>query len=495
MLAFDILIISIVFGIATFFTGRYAKEVASILSGVLLILIAAFSILRFSSYTGGFVSSYSITISSSIGLYFSVGVSGLTDALLILTGIVMLVSILITGREYGSAFFGLEMLVEVGLIGLLISRDFLFFYIFWELVLVPVYFMIGPYGRDNKDSISLKFFVYTHIGSVFILLSIFTLYSYSFTYLGSYTFEIGPLMSIVHLLPPFELGFVLFGFLFGFLVKMPSFPIHSWLPDSYYSAPYPATVILAGAISMMGGYGLFGILMEAYTAIPLWVLYFLIALGIISIIYFALTAMFQRNIKKMMAFASASAMGFVTLSFAASIIESTGSEYSVKLIEASGGMFQIVAHGLIMALVFSALYYISRNARTDSVYGLGGIYREAPMLASFSLIGFLASLGLPGFAGFIGEFSIVVGVFQAISWYIFFVIFGMIITASYHIWTAQRSLYGPYNENLGFIRDVRAGEFLILIFLVLVIFLLGIYPNLIFPNLVNYTSNVFKVVS
>ncbi|BAB60271.1 NADH dehydrogenase I chain K [Thermoplasma volcanium GSS1] len=493
MFALIILISAIIFGIISYFTGKHAKEVSAVLSGILLLEIIAYSIMRFSSYSGGFISRYSVVISSSLGLSFSIAVSGLTDALLILSAVVILIAVLITDRNYGSAFFGLEMTVLAGLIGLLISRDFLFFYIFWEVVLIPVYFMIGRYGIGNKNSISLKFFVYTHIGSVFILLSIFTLYSQSYVYLASPTFEIGPLMSILPKLSLFYKGFVIFGFLFGFLVKMPSFPIHSWLPDSYYSAPYPGSVILAGAISMMGGYGLFGIMIESYKALDVYVLYLLIALGIISLIYFALTAMFQRNIKKMMAFASASAMGFVTISFAASILETSGIDYSVRALEAAGGMFQIVAHGLIMSLVFSALYYISRNTKTDSVYGLGGIYREAPKLASLTLVGLLASLGLPGFAGFIGEFSIVVGVFQTVSWYIFLIIFGMIITASYHIWTAQRSLYGPYNENLGFIRDINSGEFMILIFLVLVIFVLGIYPNLIFANLVNYTNTSLSI--
>ncbi|MGC8608382.1 MAG: NADH-quinone oxidoreductase subunit M [Thermoplasmata archaeon] len=491
MFIFIILIMAIIFSIFPFFSGKYSKEVASGLSGLLAILILIYSIITFRSYSGGFVSKITpLAISTKMGLSFTTGVDGFTDALLILSAIVMLVSILITKREYGSSFYGLAMVVEAGLIGLLISRDFLFFYIFWEVILIPIFFMIGRYGSGNKDSISLKFFVYTHIGSVFILLSIFSLYSEYIIMNPNIlpTFQISRLMDTVGSLPIFWKGFILFGFLVGFLVKLPSFPIHSWLPDSYYSAPYPTTVILAGALSMMGGYGLFGILLPEASFINIYALYLLAALGIISIVYFALTAMFQRNIKKMMAFASASAMGFVTLAFAASAFEAPGNIYSSRIIEVSGGMFQIIAHGLIMTLVFAALFYIRESTKTDDVYGLGGIYREAPKVSAFLLIGLLASLGLPGFAGFIGEFSIVVGVFQAISWYIFILIFGMIITASYHIWTAQRSLYGPYNEKLGFIRDVKPSEFLVLIFLVLIIFILGVFPNLLYFNITTYAK-------
>ena len=153
-------------------------------------------------------------------------------------------------------------------------------------------------------------------------------------------------------------------------------------------------------------------------------------------------------------------------------------------------MFQIVAHGLIMALVFASIYLIRQNTGHEAVHSLGGIFREAPMLSSFLLAGLLASLGLPGLAGFIGEFSILVGVFGAIGWLIIAVVFSMIITASYHIWAAQRSLYGPYNENLGQIHDVTGYQFAVLMGTLIVIFVLGIAPNLIYGMLVSYVGGI-----
>ncbi len=453
-------------------------------------LVLIYSFVRFSSgYTGGFISRVSYSLAPSIGINFSTGVSGFTDALLILSVIVIFISTLIAEKkELDRVMFSYILTTESGLIGVLISRDFLFFYIFWEVVLIPVYFMIAQFGSFRKESVGLKFFVYTHIGSVFLLLSIFAVYTYHFDQTGVLTFQIGSLMtnSTFSYMPVFWRDFTIFGFLFAFLVKMPVFPLHSWLPDSYESAPYPATVILSGGLSLMGGLGLFGILLPVTQSLGTFVLSFLIALGIISLVYFALAAMMQSSLKRMMALASAASMGFVVLAFGAGGLE-TGYE---KTLELSGGMFQIVAHGLIMAFVFSALYFIKRSTGKENIHEMGGIFRETPFLASFLLAGLLASLGLPGMAGFIGEFSVLVGSFQAIGWVILLVIFGMILTASYHIWAAQRSLYGPYNENLGRIRDSGTYQTVVLGASLVVILILGIFPNLLFGLLTAYTGGL-----
>ena len=236
----------------------------------------------------------------------------------------------------------------------------------------------------------------------------------------------------------------------------------------------------------MGGYGLFGVLMPVYFSLGSGIMDILMALGIISLVYFSLAAMMQQSLKRMMAFASAGAMGFVTLSFGAGLVE-TGYQANLEL---AGGMFQIVAHGLIMALIFSTLYYIYKSTGHEAIHSLGGIFREVPILSSFLLAGLLASLGLPGLAGFIGEFSIVVGVFGAIGWLILAVIFAMIITASYHIWAAQRSLYGPYNENLGPIKDATRLTTAKLMGILVVIFVLGIVPNLIYGILLTYIGGI-----
>ncbi len=473
----------------TFFTGGRSRQFARLTSLAIAAAVIIYSAYRFyPGYDGGYISTFSLTLSSYTGFYFSLGINGFTDLLVVLGSIIVLAALFISDRSDDPVYYGLILLTEVGIFGLLMSTDLFFFYVFWEVVLIPVYFLIGLYGGPRKDSVSLKFLVYTHIGSVFILLSIFTLYSYYYSEFGILTMQNADLLSTPFFatIPYFYKVFILTGFLIGFLVKLPTFPLHSWLPDSYEEAPYPVTVILAGALSVMGGFGLFGILYPLYSQIPSFFLWLLIALGILSLIYFSFTAMFQSNIKRMMAYASAASMGFVSIAFGSGIL-GTGNN---GIIDLAGGMFQIFAHGLIVAFLFSLLYYIKTHTGHDTFYGLGGIYRESPVMATLFLGGLLASLGLPGLAGFVAEFSIIAGSYGILGPLIYLVIFSMIITASYHIWAAQKALYGPYNENLGQVRDLSRSESAAMIFMLISILVIGLFPRIVFPLLTGYLGGI-----
>ena len=491
-----ILLYLLLSSIAAFFVKNKSWQFSLVTTIVAFLAVSAFTIGFFvSGYTGGFVSPESYAIPGAPGISFSIAASGFTAPLIVVSSIVFLAAVLVSRKDhYSPAFFALLLFAEFGMFGLLLSRDFLFFYVFWEVVLIPVYFMMSRYARDGGRT-SLKFFVYTQVGSIFMLLSIFSLYSYYDINYGTVTLSISSLMSnsFFNILSPFERDFIFFGFFLAFLVKMPSFPVHAWFPDSYERSPYPVTIILTGALSMMGGYGFFGILLPVWKFLRGDLSDILIALGIISIVYFAFVAMFQVNLKRMMSYASAAAMGFVTLSFGSGIAALSAIDITKpnsNAIDLSGGMFQMVAHALIMVLIFSVLYFIMKNTGRESVYDLGGIYREAPRLSSLFLLGLLASLGLPGLAGFIGEFSIVVGSYAYITYIIFIVILGMLITASYHIWSAQRTLYGPYNETIGAISDVNVMEFALLLMLGVLIVVLGLFPNLFYGLFLHYLGGI-----
>ncbi len=490
MFMVSIFLLLIILSISAFFVKKKSWEISMISSLIILLLVFIYALLNFwSGYDGGIISNYRLSLVPSIGINFTSGVSSLTLALLFLTTIIMPVALYTSKNgKYGSLFYGLMMLTEVGLFGLLISRNFIFFYIFWEVVIIPVFLLIAIYGGEKRESASLKFFIYTQLGSVFLLLSILTLFAFYYSLNNVFTLNMTTLLSGQFIdgtaIPVFWKYFVIFGFLFAFLVKMPSFPLHSWLPDAYNSAPYPVTVILAGGLSLMGGYGFFAILLPLASIIPSSVSWIIISLGIISLVYFALVAMMQNNLKKMLAFASAASMGFVNISFGVGIME-TGS-YGIQ--ELTGGIYQILAHGLIIALLFATLFAIKSKTGKENIHSLGGIHREVPILSSIFLGGLLASLGLPGFAGFISEFSVVAASYAILGPLIFLVIFGMIITASYHVWAAQRALYGPYNETLGSIKDIGRHDIMVLGSLLILIFVLGIYPNLIFGAISKYVG-------
>lgn len=462
---------------------------------IIAIILTAFTAGIFmNGYTGGLLSQENYVIPGATGISFSLAVTGFSEPLILITSIIFLAAAAISRKEkYPASFYGLMLFAEFGMIGLLASQNFLFFYIFWEIVLIPVYFMISRHGSDPTGRVALKFFVYTQVGSIFMLLSIFSLYSYYDIHYNTITLSIPVLMNTAffeNLLSPFARAFILFGFFLAFLVKMPAFPIHAWFPDSYEKSPYPVTIILTGALSLMGGYGFFGILFPLWPVLQGTASDILILLGIVSLVYFALAAMFQINLKRMMAYASAAAMGFVTLSFGAGVneigssIPTSGANSAVLAL--SGGMYQMIAHALIMVLVFSALYAIYMKTNRENVNELGGIHRQAPKLSSLLLVGLMASLGLPGLAGFIGEFSVVVGIYANIGYLLFAVIFAMLITASYHVWVAQRALYGPYNETIGKMNDLPSAEFTLFLLLAILIVILGLFPNMIFHLFVNY---------
>ncbi|MCL4346030.1 MAG: NADH-quinone oxidoreductase subunit M [Candidatus Thermoplasmatota archaeon] len=494
MFILGIFLLLLLFAIISFAVREGAWKIATVESLLILVLTAIYAVLRFTSYTGGFMSVSSYPVDTSIGISFSTGVSALSMALLFLSAVVMFIAIFVSGREkFNRSFYGLMLSTEVGLFGLLISRNFLFFYVFWEAIIIPVFMLISIYGGKGKEKAALKFFVYTQIGSVFLLLSILTLFSFYGTAYHTFTLNMGKLLNTAFITQyitgpnPFWTDFLLFGFFFSFLVKMPSFPLHSWLPDAYTSAPYPVSIVLAGAISLMGGYGFFAVLLPITAVIGSGIAWAIILLGIFSLIYFALVAMFQTDMKRMMAYASAASMGFISISLGIGILSSG----NVAYLAVTGGIFQILAHGLIMSLVFSSLYIIKNTTGSQSNLTVSGLFREMPIISTFLLAGVMASLGLPGLAGFIAEASIVLASYQVIGFIIFFIIFGMIITASYHVWMVQKSLNGPYNENLGKLKDGTKMEIAVLSFLFIIILVLGVYPSLFYHMIFMYVKGVF----
>ncbi|EQB65926.1 MAG: hypothetical protein AMDU3_IPLC00001G0092 [Thermoplasmatales archaeon I-plasma] len=375
-------------------------------------------------------------------------------------------------------FFVLLQFLLFSLVGIFTTRDFILFYIFWEMVLIPSFFVIGIWGGKSKNYAAMKFFIYTHVGSVFMLLGIFTMY---FTE-GASNFSMATLISGIGSVPMAYQSFVIFGFLFAFLIKLPTIPLHSWLPDAYVEAPSEGTVFISSLLSKMGAFGLLVIFSPIYmassfagsTAVPI----ALIVLGIFSLSYSALVALYQKDMKRMMSYTSIGHMSFITIAVGGFLYLNGANPLASQLLY-YGAVFQLISHGIIIAMIFALVDTLEKAAGTRQIPSLGGLARKLPVLSFLILAAFLASVAIPGFSGFVGEISILLGSYAVLKYYLIFVLVGVVLTASYHVFALQRTIFGPYNEFLGNI-TARKQDLLVALFPLAIIFILGIYPALVF---------------
>ncbi len=471
-----LIFIPLIFSIIALFMGKYGKVISSILQGIYLLLaIFSFYFINLNFITQQFY-----------GIDFNLSMDYLSYPLILLTSIVFFIAIIYQDPKIESSYFSYLFFLEFALMGVFLTQNLFVFYIFWELVLIPAYFLIGRWGEKRKDYTALKFLIYTHVGSVLMLVSIFIAAYYYYTVHGVFNLDFSILNNLSYI-PPNLIFFLMAGFFLAFFIKLPSFPFHTWAPDVYVESPTTSAMIFSGILSKMGAYGIFRIFVLFSGETSYETFYFLLSLGIISIVYSALAALAQKDLKRMVAYSSIGHMGFITL--AVSMIFYPGSGLNAEL-ALTGGMFMMFAHGIIVPILFGSVGSIERATGTRAIRDLGGLTKMMPNLAFIMLGGFLASLGLPGMAGFIAEFSVIVGVWYFIGFISLFVIFGVLVVASYHIWAIQRTLFGPYNDYLGPIHDMLPREIVPMLILLLLVVAIGIYPTPIFHMFQIYAHNL-----
>ena len=423
-----------------------------------------------------------------LGMNYILGVDGLSMPLLWLTPLLTTLGIVFQWDESHrpKEFFALLLLLEFSLSGVFLALDFVLFFVFWELVLIPMFFLIGIWGGPNRRYASLKFLIYTHVGSVIMLLSIFALYwSYSDTVnaavygASSRTFDMTAFLhgALRHVGPPaaqyLQLGTqipIFAAFLFGFSVKLPSFPFHTWLPDAHVEAPTAGSVLLAGVLLKMGGYGIFrinfGMLPDA--ARDLW--WLMAALGVTSMIYAAFVCLAQVDLKRLIAYSSVGHMGFVLLGAS-----------SLHILGAEGAIFQLFNHGLITAVLFMLAGSVKHSTGTRDIPELRGLGKAMPMFSFVLVVAFFASLGLPGFNSFWSEFMVFVGTYSGPTlepWrrLVIIPLVSIVITAAYYVYTMQRVLFGEVPEKFKEVHDLPAYERVPYAVLLALILAVGIFP-------------------
>ncbi len=425
----------------------------------------------------------------SLNVYYHLGADGISVPMLFLTALLSFISIVASFniKDRVKEYFAFFLLLEVGMMGVFAALDFFLFYVFWEIMLVPMYFLIGIWGGPRKIYAAIKFFLYTLFGSIFMLVGILLLYFNT----DPHTLSI---MELIKLGPTFgkDLQLLVWIFFFiAFAIKVPVFPFHTWLPDAHVEAPTAVSVILAGVLLKMGTYG---ILRISYPMLPFGTNYFslmLAILGTIGIIYGALVSMAQKDLKKLVAYSSVSHMGYTLLGMSVFFIASDGTPFITGL---SGCMFQMFSHGLITGALFLLVGVLYDRAHTREIAAFGGLWAKVPVYGSLMVFFSMASLGLPGLSGFVSEFLVFVGGFAKYPVVTGIAVLGVVLTAGYMLRMVQRVFLGPFNTKWEGLKDISAREIFCVAPLLLLTLAIGIYPkpltNLIAATLENIVTLV-----
>jgi NADH-quinone oxidoreductase subunit M len=406
------------------------------------------------------------------GIRYTVGVDGISLFMVLLTTFLMPLSVLgswsyITRRE--PAFYSLLLILTTGMIGVFVSLDLFLFYVMWEVMLIPMYFIIGVWGGENRLYAAIKFFIYTMFGSLLMLVAILVLYTQAGRATGTYSFAYAHLLTqAAQLAGP--LAWWLFGaFFLAFAIKVPLFPFHTWLPDAHVEAPTAGSVILAGVLLKMGTYGFLRFALPLFPGVALHetVQLGIVALSLIGIIYGGLVAMVQPDFKKLIAYSSVSHLGFVMLGI-----------WALTLQSVQGALLVMVNHGISTGALFFLAGMIYERRHSRLIEAFGGIARVVPLFSGILTVVSLSSIGLPGTNGFVGEFLVLLGAFRTYPIATVIATTGVIVAAAYLLTALQRIIFNPLaNKENEKLTDLTPRELLVLVPLLVCILWIGVYPK------------------
>ncbi len=432
----------------------------------------------------------------SIGSSYYFGVDGISILLILLTTLLGFISVYssftaITHRE--KEYYVFLLVLQTGMLGVFMALDFVLFYVFWEVMLVPMYFLIGVWGGPRKLYAAIKFFLYTLVGSVLMLVGILALYFFNASGLAAIglpglgnapTFDVTQLYAIAPQVPFTLAKWIFLAFFVGFAIKVPMFPFHTWLPDAHVEAPTAGSVILAGVLLKMGTYGFIRFSLPLLPEATRWAVPWMVALSIIGIIYGALVAMAQKDMKKLVAYSSVSHLGFVMLGM-----------FALNPHGLSGSVLQMINHGLSTGGLFLLVGIIYERRHTRMIADYGGLAKVMPIYAMLFMIITMASIGLPTLNGFIGELTILVGAFTRSTTWAVLAATGIVLGAAYMLWMYQRAFFGEItHEENKTLKDASLREQWTLIPLIVLCFWIGLCPKPFFRIMEPSIERVVRVV-
>jgi NADH-quinone oxidoreductase subunit M len=407
------------------------------------------------------------------GAYYSLGIDGISMPLILLTTFLTPLVVL-AGWEViklrPAQYFAAFLMLEGMMIGVFAAADALLFYVFWEAMLIPMFLIIGVWGGARRIYATVKFFLYTFFGSVFMLVALIYLYLQQgdFSIVGFQSLPIGMTAQTL----------VFLAFLIAFAVKVPMWPVHTWLPDAHVEAPTGGSVILAAILLKMGGYGFVRFSLPITPDASQSLSGLMIALSLIAVVYIAFVALVQQDMKKLIAYSSIAHMGFVTLGFFVVFrifASAPGSDGAMLAVQ--GGMVQMISHGLISGALFLCVGVLYDRLHSREISAYGGVANTMPKFAAFAVLFALANAGLPGTSGFVGEFFVILGTYQAGFWLAFLAATTLVMGAAYTLWLVKRVIFGDVaNDGVASLTDIAPREGAILLILALAVLSLGVWP-------------------
>ncbi len=466
------------------------KTVAAAAAAVPLVL-AVQLFMNFDRTTAGlqFVEHY--TWIKSFNIEYFMAIDGLSIPMVLLTALLSFLCIIASWRieKAIKGYFALFLLLETGMMGVFCAMDFFLFYVFWEVMLLPMYFLIGIWGGPRKEYAAIKFFLYTLAGSVLMLLAMIAFYfNVQDPVTGGHTFNMLHMMDQANHGGILNLNSVRFivwiGLFIGFAIKVPIFPFHTWLPDAHVEAPTAVSVILAGVLLKMGTYG---ILRISYPMLPDQATNFMVPmaiLGAINILYGAFCAMAQTDMKKLVAYSSVSHMGYVLLGMS-----------SMTVAGINGAVLQMFNHGTITAMLFLCVGVIYDRAHHREINGFGGLGLQMPIYTSVFSFALFAALGLPGLSGFVSEVMVFMGAFPVHRTITIISALGVVIGAAYVLWMLQRVFLGPKQDKYDSLPDINARELVTLVPIGVIVLVLGVYPMPVLNLMKVSLNHLIKVVA